>query len=70
MYVVLAGFIGNLPISVVRLGKCRRREVAVDAAREGKGDPAWFNVATVAPKYHEIKRKELQSSTAWSTHVL
>jgi len=33
----------------------------VDEAREGKDAPAWFSVATVAPKYPEIKLRDRQS---------
>jgi hypothetical protein len=31
--------------------ECRRREAAVDEAREGKAALAWFNAATAALKY-------------------
>jgi len=49
--------------------ECLRREVAEDAAKEGKGGPAWSNAATAAPKYHETKQRRLPGTPAWWTHV-
>jgi hypothetical protein len=49
------------------LGKCQRKEVAEDAAKEGKGVLAWFSAATAAPKYHEIKQKERPNTHLWLT---
>jgi len=49
------------------LGKCLKKEVAEDAAKEGKGVPAWFSVASAAPKYHEIKQKEQPNTHPWLT---
>jgi hypothetical protein len=51
-------FITNFFISVVRLGKCRKKGVAEDAVKEGKGDLAWSSAVTAAPKYLEIKQRE------------
>jgi hypothetical protein len=48
--------------------RCRKKEVAEDAAKEGKGGPAWFNVATAAPKYLETKQKRSQDTQVLSTH--
>jgi hypothetical protein len=43
---------------LLRLGKCQKNGVAEAVVKEGKGAPEWFNVAIVAPKYHEIKLNE------------
>ena len=47
------------------MGKCLKKEVAEDAAKEGKGVPVWFSVASAAPKYHVIKQKERPNTHPW-----
>ena len=49
------------------MGKCLRKEVAEDAAKEGKGVLAWFSAASAAPKYHVIKLKERPNIHPWLT---
>lgn len=61
----LDGFITHLFISVVRLGKCQKREVAEDAVKEGKGGLEWSSAVTAAPKYLEIKQRELPNIIVW-----
>jgi len=55
---ILDAFITHLYISVVRLGKCQKREVAEDAVKEGKGGLEWSSAVTAAPKYLEIRQRE------------
>jgi hypothetical protein len=55
---ILDAFITPLYISVVRLGKCQKREVAEDAVKEGKGGLEWSSAVTAAPKYLVIKQRE------------
>jgi hypothetical protein len=50
---------------LLRLGECQKNGLAEAAVKEGKGDPAWFNVAFVAPKYHVIKQNEPPSILHW-----
>ncbi len=44
-----------------RKRKCRRKEKVEDEVRVGKGDREKYNVASVEPKYLEIKLNGLQS---------
>jgi hypothetical protein len=49
----------------MRLGKCQKREVAEDAVKEGKGGLEWSSAVTAAPKYLEIKQRELPNIIVW-----
>lgn len=49
----------------MRLGKCQRREVAVDAVREGKGVQVRYNVATVALRSRRIRRRGRLGTLVW-----